>query len=99
MAEVKFGDPEILTLCIAVRILPRSLVIVIFTSGLFQQSASGARRYLYIAPASVMTPTVLSGFDCIFAVKIMLTASDSAPNRVGVKSPFLVCSELSTLEH
>lgn len=42
-------------------------------------------------------PAVLSGFDCVLAVKIMLTASACAPNRVGVKSPFLVCSELSTL--
>jgi len=42
-------------------------------------------------------PAVLSAFDCVLAVKIMLTASACAPNRVGVKSPFLVCSELSTL--
>jgi hypothetical protein len=48
-------------------------------------------------PARVITPTELSALDCVFAVKIKLTASDSAPNRVGVKSPFLVCSELSTL--
>ena len=34
MADMKFGDPDILTLCIAPRILPKSLVIVIFTSGL-----------------------------------------------------------------
>jgi hypothetical protein len=34
MADMKFGDPDILTLCIAARILPKSLVIVIFTSGL-----------------------------------------------------------------
>lgn len=51
----------------------------------------------YIVPARVMMPAVLSGLDCVLAVKIMLTASDCAPNRVGVKSPFLVCSELSTL--
>ena len=50
-----------------------------------------------MSPARVMMPTVLSGFDWILAVKIILTASDCAPNRVGVKSPFLVCSELSTL--
>lgn len=50
-----------------------------------------------MSPARVMMPTVLSGLDWILAVKIMLTASDCAPNRVGVKSPFLVCSELSTL--
>src|SRR5204862_1663256 len=52
---------------------------------------------VYISPARVMIPTVLSALDCILAVKIMLTASDCAANRVGVKSPFLVCSELSTL--
>jgi hypothetical protein len=51
----------------------------------------------YIVPARVMMPAVLSGLDCVLAVKIMLTASACAPNRVGVKSPFLACSELSTL--
>ena len=80
---MKFGEPEILVLCIAARILPKSCVIVIFTSGIF--------------PARVMTPTVLSGLDWVLAVKRRLTASDCAPNRVGVKSPFRVCSELSTL--
>ena len=43
-------------------------------------------------------PTVLSGFACILALKIKFTASACAPNRVGVKSPFRVCSELSTLQ-
>jgi hypothetical protein len=38
MADMKFGDPDILTLCIAARILPKSLVIVIFTSGLLSAS-------------------------------------------------------------
>jgi hypothetical protein len=51
----------------------------------------------YIAPARVMTPTVLSALDCTLALKIMVTASPWAPNRVGAKSPFRVCSELSTL--
>ena len=51
-----------------------------------------------MSPARVITPAVLSGLGCVLAVKIKLTASDCAPNRVGVKSPFLVCSELSTLD-
>ena len=71
-------------LCTAARILPKSLVIVIFTSGIF--------------PARVMTPTVLSALDWDLAEKMRLTASDCAPKRVGVKSPFRACSELSTLK-
>ena len=51
----------------------------------------------YIFPARVMTPTVLSALEFVLAPKMRLTASDCAPKRVGVKSPFRVCSELSTL--
>lgn len=42
-------------------------------------------------------PTVLSGWDWVLAPKMRLTASDCAPKRFGVKSPFRVNSELSTL--
>ena len=42
-------------------------------------------------------PTVLSGWDWVLAPKMRLTASACAPKRVGVKSPFRVYSELSTL--
>src|SRR5256885_7710024 len=44
-----------------------------------------------------MMPTVLSGWDWVLAPKMRLTASACAPKRVGVKSPFRVYSELSTL--
>jgi hypothetical protein len=43
MADMKFGDPDILMLCIAARILPKSLVIVIFTSGLLSALLREAR--------------------------------------------------------
>jgi hypothetical protein len=94
IADMKFGDPEILVLCTALRIFPKSLVNVIFTSGL---SLLPHQLGGYIFPARVITPTLLSALLSVLRLKIRFTASDSAPKRVGVKSPFRVCSELSML--
>ena len=47
--------------------------------------------------ASDINPTVFSGFCLSLARQIMLTASLCASSRVGIKSPFLIQSLLSTL--
>ena len=51
----------------------------------------------HVFPAILITPTVFSGLDCVFAPNMTLTASDCALKREGVKSPFRMNSELSTL--
>lgn len=56
-------------------------------------------RLLCVRPHSAkdIMPTVFSGFCLILARQIMFTASLCASSRVGMKSPFLIQSLLSTL--